>query len=286
MVNNMWIIYALLAAFFAGITAVFAKMSLSDIDSSFASSLRTIVILLFFLILVLFKNLFIQINDINLKTFIFLILSGISTTLLWIFYFKALKFGNINSVASIDKTSIVITLILSSIFLNEKITIIKIISSVLIIGGTLLMNKKEGKLKDNKWIIYAILTALFTSTTTIFGKIGLKDINTILSTLIRTFIVFILIWLYVIFTKKYKDYKKLKFNDIKFICLSGLTTGLSWLFYYAALQKSEASLVFPIEKLNILFTVIFSYFLLKEKINKRSLIGLFSIIIGTIILIF
>ena len=282
----MWIIYALLASFFAGITAVFAKMSVSDIDSSFSSSLRTIVILVFFLILVMFKDLFNQINVIDTKTFIFLVLSGISTTLLWIFYFKALKLGNVNSVASIDKTSIVITLLLSSIFLSEKITLVKIISSILIIGGTFIMNKKDSKEKDNKWLIYAILTAIFTSTTTIFGKIGLEKINTILSTLIRTFIVFILIWLYVLFTKKYKDYKKLKLNDIKYIILSGLTTGLSWLCYYAALQKGQASLVFPIEKLNIVFTVIFSCILLKEKINKKEIVGLSSIVIGTIILIF
>ena len=282
----MWIIYALLASFFAGITAVFAKMSVSDIDSSFSSSLRTIVILVFFLILVMFKNLFNQINAIDTKTFIFLVLSGISTTLLWIFYFKALKLGNVNNVASIDKTSIVITLLLSSIFLSEKITIVKIISSILIIGGTFIMNKKDSKEKDNKWLIYAILTAIFTSTTTIFGKVGLEKINTILSTLIRTFIVFILIWLYVLFTKKYKDYKKLKLNDIKYIILSGLTTGLSWLCYYAALQKGQASLVFPIEKLNIVFTVIFSCILLKEKINKKEIVGVSSIVIGTIILIF
>ena len=282
----MWIIYALLASFFAGITAVFAKMSVSDIDSSFSSSLRTIVILVFFLILVMFKDLFNQIDAIDTKTFIFLVLSGISTTLLWIFYFKALKLGNVNNVASIDKTSIVITLLLSSIFLSEKITLVKIISSILIIGGTFIMNKKDSKEKDSKWLIYAILTAIFTSTTTIFGKIGLEKINTILSTLIRTFIVFILIWLYVLFTKKYKDYKKLKLNDIKYIILSGLTTGLSWLCYYAALQKGEASLVFPIEKLNIVFTVIFSCILLKEKINKKEIVGLSSIVIGTIILIF
>ncbi len=282
----MWIIYALLAAFFAGITAVFAKMSVSDINSSFSSSLRTIIILIFFLILVMIKNLFVEVTNIDIKTFIFLILSGISTTLLWIFYFKALKLGNVNSVASIDKTSIVITLLLSSIFLSEKITLVKIISSILIIGGTFIMNKKESKEEDNKWLIYAILTAIFTSTTTIFGKIGLEKINTILSTFIRTVIVFIIIWIFVISTKKYKDYKKLKLNDIKYIILSGLTTGLSWLCYYAALQKGEASLVFPIEKLNIVFTVIFSCILLKEKINKKEIFGLLSIVIGTIILIF
>ena len=282
----MWIIYALLASFFAGITAVFAKMSVSDIDSSFSSSLRTIIILIFFLILVMIKNLFVEVTNIDMKTFIFLVLSGISTTLLWIFYFKALKLGNVNSVAAIDKTSIVITLLLSSIFLSEKITLVKIISSILIIGGTFIMNKKESKEKDNKWLIYAILTAIFTSTTTIFGKVGLEKINTILSTFIRTLIVFIIIWIYVISTKKYKDYKKLKLNDIKYIILSGLTTGLSWLCYYAALQKGEASLVFPIEKLNIVFTVIFSCILLKEKINKREIFGLLSIVIGTIILIF
>lgn len=278
----MWILYALLAAIFSGLTTIFAKKGVKNIDSLLSTSIRTAIILIISFLIVIIFNSF---EKINIKTFIFLILSGISTTLLWINYFKALDYGNVNEVTPVDKTSIVITLVLSSIFLNEKITILKIISCILIIVGTFLMVNKSEHSDNKKWLLYAILTAIFTSVSAIISKIGLRDINPSLGNFYRTIIVFILIWFYVIIKKKQKDIITIKGQTWIYLIISGFTTSLSWLFYFYALKNGEASMVFPIEKLSVVVSIGLSYVILKEKMTKKSIIGLILIIIGTLILL-
>lgn len=283
----MYIIYALLASVFSGLTSVFAKTGIKNIDSLLATFLRTIVISLFLFLIAIWKE---NLNDIFLldtKTILFLILSGISNTLLWICYFKALDLGTVSKVTPIDKTSVVLTLILSSIFLNEKITSIKIISIVLILSGTFLTIKKESKdSKDNKWIIYAILTAVFTSTTTVLSKIGIESTNTTLITFLRTIVVLIILTTITLFKKKYKSIKDIEKRSWLFIILSGLSTSLSWLFYFKALALGEASVVFPIEKLSLVVSILMSITFLKEKVNKKQIIGIIIIVIGTSLLFF
>ena len=185
----------------------------------------------------------------------------------------------------VDKTSIVITLVLSSIFLNEKITILKIISCILIIVGTFLMVNKSEHSDNKKWLLYAILTAIFTSVSAIISKIGLRDINPSLGNFYRTIIVFILIWFYVIIKKKQKNIINIKRQTWIYLIISGFTTSLSWLFYFYALKNGEASMVFPIEKLSVVVSIGLSYVILKEKMTKKSIIGLILIIIGTLILL-
>ena len=278
----MWILYSFLAAIFSGLTTIFAKKGVKNIDSLLSTSIRTAIILIIsFLIIIIFNSF----EKINIKTFIFLILSGISTTLLWINYFKALDYGNVNEVTPVDKTSIVITLVLSSIFLNEKITILKIISCILIIVGTFLMVNKSEHSNNKKWLLYAILTAIFTSLSAIISKIGLRDINPSLGNFYRTIIVFILIWFYVIIKKKQKNIITIKRQTWIYLIISGFTTSLSWLFYFYALKNGEASMVFPIEKLSVVVSIGLSYVILKEKMTKKSIIGLILIIIGTLILL-
>lgn len=278
----MWILYSFLAAIFSGLTTIFAKKGVKNIDSLLSTSIRTAIILIISFLIVIIFNSF---EKINIKTFIFLILSGISTTLLWINYFKALDYGNVNEVTPVDKTSIVITLVLSSIFLNEKITILKIISCILIIVGTFLMVNKSEHSNNKKWLLYAILTAIFTSLSAIISKIGLRDINPSLGNFYRTIIVFILIWFYVIIKKKQKNIITIKRQTWIYLIISGFTTSLSWLFYFYALKNGEASMVFPIEKLSVVVSIGLSYVILKEKMTKKSIIGLILIIIGTLILL-
>ena len=278
----MWILYSFLAAIFSGLTTIFAKKGVKNIDSLLSTSIRTAIILIISFLIVIIFNSF---EKINIKTFIFLILSGISTTLLWINYFKALDYGNVNEVTPVDKTSIVITLVLSSIFLNEKITILKIISCILIIVGTFLMVNKSEHSNNKEWLLYAILTAIFTSVSAIISKIGLRDINPSLGNFYRTIIVFILIWFYVIIKKKQKNIITIKRQTWIYLIISGFTTSLSWLFYFYALKNGEASMVFPIEKLSVVVSIGLSYVILKEKMTKKSIIGLILIIIGTLILL-
>ena len=283
----MYIIYALLASVFSGLTSVFAKTGIKNTDSILATFLRTIVISLFLLLIIIFKENINNIFLIDKKTLLFLTLSGISNTLLWICYFKALDLGTVSKVTPVDKTSIVLTLILSSLFLNEKITTIKIISIVLILLGTFLTIKKESKdSKENRWILYAILTAVFTSTTTVLSKIGIENTNTTLITFLRTIVVLIILTTITLFKKKYKYIKDIKSRSWLFIILSGLSTSLSWLFYFKALALGEASIVFPIEKLSLVVSILISIIFLKEKVSKKQIIGIIIIVIGTSLLFF
>lgn len=285
----MWIIYALVSAIFSGLTSVLASYSskLNKVDSILITTIRTFIILVLSFIATLIYKTFNEIYNLDIKTIIFLILSGISTTLLWIFYFKALDTGDVSKVTPIDKTSIVITLILSMIFLHEKITIIKVISIIFILVGTLLtVNKKTTNEKDNKWILYSILTAIFTSTTTIISKIGLNDIDSVLATFIRTVIVFIILIFIVIIKKKYVYLKDISKKSLRYVIYSGITNTLSWLFYFASLKDGETSIVFTIEKLSIIVTILLSVIFLKEKLNRKQIIGIIIIVIATSLLMF
>lgn len=282
----MYIIYALLAALFSGLTSVFAKTGINNIDSLLATFLRTIVISLFIFIILIFNNSLSNITLLSSKTYLFILLSGISNTLLWICYFKALALGDVSKVTPIDKTSIVLTLLLSYILLNEPITSTKVLSIILILLGTFIStNKNSTDYKEsNKWILYAVLTAIFTSTTTILSKIGLDKRYTDTTTFLRTLVVMVILTIIVISKRKYKSINKITKKNLLFIILSGLTTSLSWLFYFKALSIGEVSIVFPIEKLSLVVSIIFSKIFLKEHLSKKQLIGIIIIIAGTSLL--
>lgn len=280
----MWIFFAILAAIFSGLTTVFAKVGVSKANSTLVSGLRTIVIMIFSILVFLFLgNGF---RNIDLKTIIFIVLSGITTALLWICYFKALSLADVSMVTPIDKLSIVLTLILSSIFFKEKITIIKVISMICMIGGTFLMVNNYKENKENNWIIFAFLTAVFTSLATILGKIGINNINPNLGTMLRTIVILVIIWGVIIIKKEYKDIRKITNKNILFIILSGISTGISWVFYFMALKDGEVSIVFPVEKLSAAVAIFISIIFLKEKLDKKGILGFISIILGTLLLVF
>lgn len=285
----MWLIYAFGSAFFAGITSILAKVGIKDIDSHVATAIRTIIVLIFSWIMVFIIGSQSTIVNIDGKTFLFLILSGLSTGGSWLCYFKALQLGDVNKVVPIDKSSTILTMVLAFIFLNEKITINMIIGMIGIAVGTYLMiQKKQGVekvVKGKVWLIYALLSALFASLTSILGKIGVENIESNLGTAIRTIVVLIMAWILVFATKKQRDIRKIDKMSLIFIVLSGIATGASWLCYYRALQEGLASVVVPIDKLSILVTILFAYIFLKEKLSKKSILGLILIVIGTLLLI-
>jgi transporter family protein len=135
----MWWLYALLSAFFAALTAIFAKIGVTNVNSNLATAIRTIIILIVAWGIVLLKGEAKNIGTISRHNLLFLIISGIATGLSWIFYFKALQIGKVSQVAPVDKLSVALTIILSVVFLNEALTIKTAIGAALIIAGTLVM---------------------------------------------------------------------------------------------------------------------------------------------------
>lgn len=284
----MWIFFAVGSAFFAGITAILAKCGIKKTDSDVATAIRTIVVLVFSWLMVLLAGSFSQISDISAYTWTFLILSGLATGASWLCYFRALQLGNINKVVPIDKCSIVLTVLLAFILLGEPISLWKLIGLTAIAGGTLLMiQKKEdtAQAKGRAWLVYAALSAVFASLTSIFGKIGIIGVESNLGTALRTGVVLLMAWLLVFLKGKQRLVEQIPGKELIYISLSGIATGASWLCYYKALQDGPASVVVPIDKLSILVTVAFSYVVFKEKLSKRAGVGLAAIVAGTLLML-
>lgn len=223
------------------------------------------------------------------KTWIFLILSGIATGASWLCYFRALQLGDVNKVVPIDKSSTILTIILALIFLGEPISWLKAAAVVLIGIGTFMMIEKkadtEQKQEKKSWLLYAVLSAVFASLTSILGKIGIDGVESNLGTAIRTGVVLIMAWLIVFIKGKQHTLKDIPKNELGFICLSGLATGGSWLYYYKALQDGLASVVVPIDKLSILVSIGFSALVFKERLSKKAAVGLVLIVGGTLMML-
>ena len=285
----MWILYAFGSALFAGATSILAKIGIEDVDSHVATALRTIVVLIFSWLMVFIVGSQSQLVDISIKSYIFLILSGMATGASWLCYFKALQLGDVNKVVPIDKSSTILTMVLAFIFLKEDITVPMVIGMIAIGLGTYLMiQKKEEEQKEVKnkaWLIYAVLSAVCASLTSILAKIGIENVESNLGTAIRTIVVLMMAWIIVFLQKKHGQVKKISKKSLLFIGLSGIATGASWLCYYKALHDGLASIVVPIDKLSILVTVAFAYIFLKEKLSKKSAAGLILITVGTLSLL-
>ena len=135
----MWKLYAFLSAFFAALTAVFAKAGVRDVDSDLATAIRTTIILLLTWGIVIFGCHFSEVKDVSRNTWVFLIFSGLSTGLSWLFYFKAIQLGDVSRVAPIDKLSVVITILLAFLLLHEQPSLKVVIGAVLIASGSIFM---------------------------------------------------------------------------------------------------------------------------------------------------
>ena len=285
----MWVVFALAAAFFAGGMSVLAKIGIKNTDSHLATALRTVVVAVFAWLMVFVVGSQKSIAVIDAESIVFLVLSGVTTGISWLCYFRALKIGEVSKVAPVDKSSTVLTMLLSFLILQEGLTWLKIAAMVLISIGTYLMIEKkkteaEGK-KGYKWLVYAALAAVFASFTAILGKIGIVGVESNLGTAIRTMAVLAMAWFIVFLQGKQREIKRIDKRSWFFIVFSGLFTGLSWLCFYRALQEGPVSVVVPIDKLSILITIAFSYFVLREKLRKSQLIGLVIIVAGTLSLL-
>lgn len=281
----LWLLFAFGSAFFAGITAILAKIGLQNVNSTLATAIRTVVVLIFSWLMVFVAGSQSEISTITGNTLFFLVLSGLSTGASWLCYFKALQLGSVNKVAPIDKFSTVLTILLAFIFLGEPISTPQVIGVIGIGIGTFLMIAKketdERRPESGRWLLFAFLSAIFASLTSIFGKIGIENVESNLGTAIRTGVVLVMAWLMVFITGEQKEIKNIGKKNWLFLFLSGMTTGLSWLCYYRALQDGPASVVVPVDKLSILVTIVFSSLILKEKLSWKATAGLLLIIAGT-----
>ncbi len=284
----LWLLMAVLSAFFAGLTSILAKCGIRKTDSDVATALRTIVVLAFSWIMVLVVGSAGTIATISTKSFILLLASGLSTGASWICYFKALSVGDINKVVPVDKSSTILTVILAIVIFGEtnNLPLKLAATAVLGVGIFLMVEKKasEGGASKKSWLPYAIGSAVFAALTSILAKVGIDGVESNLGTAIRTGVVLVMAWVIVFSKGKHRLLKTQDKKELLFIGLSGVATGASWLCYYYAIQNGIVSVVVPIDKLSIVVSIVFSYFVFKEKLSMKALIGLLLMIAATLVM--
>ena len=283
----MWLIMAVLSAFFAGVTAILAKCGIRHTDSDVATALRTVVVLLFAWVMVWIVGSADTIGQISTTSVVFLILSGLATGGSWLCYFKALSMADVNKVAPVDKSSTILSVLLAIVLFSETSHLgAKLAGTALLaVGIYLMIEKKPGQKpgeQDRRWIVYGVLSAVFAALTSILAKVGITGVESNLGTAIRTGVVLVVSWGIVAARGKLRQVPKVRGRELAWILLSGVTTGASWLCYYYAIGNGVVSVVVPIDKMSILVTVLLSRVILKERISGKAGLGLALMLAGTV----
>ena len=285
----MWVVSAGLSAVFAGLTAILGKLGVKNTDSDVATAIRTSIVLLLSVAVTFITGEAVAIKNVSLKSFAFLIVSGMATGASWICYFKALSIGETSKVSAVDKSSVIFSVLTAMvIFPAERVNFGLKLACLTFIGvGTYLMTdikKSDGTVrkKDTKWFFFALLSALFAAATSVLAKIGIENVPSNLATSVRTVVVLVIAWAIVFGRKKSDFIKKVPKSDLAFLLLSGVATAGSWLCYYFAIAEGQVSVVVPIDKLCVLLTVIFSVIVFKEKLKIAEWFGLALLVAGTV----
>ncbi len=285
----MWVAAAVLSAFFAGVTSILSKCGLKSADSDVATAVRTSVVLIFAWLIVLITGAYFSLSSVCARSWIFLILSGVSTGASWICYFKALSVGEVSKVSAVDKSSIVTSVLFAMIIFpdeRERWWLKLIFLAVITCGVYLMTDIRHGDSKSKyAWFIFAAMSSVFAAATSLLAKAGIENVDSNAATAIRTCVVFVMAWLIVICRGKSKLVNKLGKKEIVFLVLSGIATGVSWLCYYYAVQQGQVSIVAPIDRLSVTVTVLFSVVVLKEKLSLSAWTGLLLLTAGTVCMV-
>ena len=287
---ELWLVYAILASVFAGVNSVLAKIGIKGVNSHLATAVRTVVIVIFSWMMVFSLGSHVGIDDVDGRTWFFLIASGLATGASWLCFFYALKYGSVSNVSPLKKSSTVLTIILAFVILGDPFGLSQLAGIGFIIAGTVLMQEKKDGSRDKAeggghWLLFGLLAAVFASLVTILGAIGVADVDADLGNAIRVVVVLIASWGVVFFTGEQGGIKEISKKSGLFLVLSGLATGGSWLFFFRALQIGPVSAIVPIDKLSIVFNILFACIILKEKQSLKRIAGLTCLVIGTLVLV-
>ena len=286
----MWLVFALASALLAGLTSILAKCGIRETDSDVATAVRTAVVVVFAWTMVGVAGSFGQIADIDARSLLFLILSGLATGASWLCYFRALQIGDVNKVVPVDKSSTVLTIVLAFAFLGERVSLATAAAAASIGLGTLRMVERKDvadrpEARRGGWLPFAILSAVFASLTALLGKVGIEGVESNLGTAVRCVVVLAMAWLVVLARGKGGLVRASPRGELGFLCLSGLATGGSWLCYFRALQEGPASVVVPVEKLSVLVSIGFAFVVFRERLTRKGFAGLCLVTAGTLAMV-
>jgi len=285
---SSWILLALASAACAGMVPILGKLGVAQTPSNLATAIRTAVVLGLAWVIAAITGATEGLATIDQWALSFLIASGLTTGVSWLMFFKALQLGDATKVVAIDRLSLIFTVLIGFALLGENATLIQIIGLLIVSAGTVLVvYRRVDSIKNGySWLPFALGAALFATATTVLASIGLAHIDSNLATAIRTSVVLALAIAIVLFTGQQKALPTLNRREVTFLILSGLATGASWLFFFAALASGPISGVVPIDKLSIVVTAIFSYFVFGERQTRWAVLGLVALIAGAGLLAF
>ena len=286
----MWLVFALASALLAGLTSILAKCGIRKTDSDVATAVRTVVVVVFAWTMVGVAGSFGRIADIDARSLLFLILSGLATGGSWLCYFRALQLGDVNKVVPVDKSSTVLTIVLAFVFLGERVSLATAAAVASIGLGTLMMVERrdvagEPGARRGGWLPFVVLSAVFASLTALLGKVGIEGVESNLGTAVRCVVVLAMAWLVVLARGKGGLVRASPRGELGFLCLSGLATGGSWLCYFRALQEGPASVVVPVEKLSVLVSIGFAFVVFRERLTRKGFAGLCLVTAGTLAMV-
>lgn len=283
---NMWLIAAIGSAVFAGLTSILAKCGIHKTDSDVATLLRTGIVLAFSWLMVFVAGSWHSLLALDVRSLLFLVLSGMTTGASWLCYFKALSMGSVNKVVPVDKSSTVLSVLLAMLFFGETSHLpLRLLCTLLIGAGILLMVEPQAERtasRQGPWLLYAVMSAVFAALTSVLSKLGMSEIESNVGTALRTVVVLAMAGMIVCVKGKQERLRQVDPHEMAFIVLSGIATGASWLCYYYAIQNGVVSVVVPIDKLSILVSILFSYVVFRERLSRRGGMGLALMVVGTL----
>ena len=286
----MWFVYIFISAFFSSLATVFVKLGVRSMDTTLATAVKTVVVALIAWAVVFLRGTAADVHAISRHTMLFLILSGLTTGGCWLCDYSALKHGDVDTTMAVSRCSMVASVVLAFLLLGDPFGAWSVFGTILIFGGSLLMvekkNRGERQRLDRVWWISIVLGVIFSSTTTILGKIGIAGVDSNLGTAIHSLVVLLMTGGMATLTGKWKQVREVPRQELGFLLLSGVASAVTWLTYYRGLQMQYASVVAPTDKLLAgMITALMAWVVFHEKIDRCAALALGCIGVGTVIIV-
>ena len=288
----MWLLLAVISTLFIGVSTRLSKIGIKEADPYVTGAVTNTVLLSAFALTALFSGAFGQVSDMGLWTWVSVGSSGLVLSVSWVFYFLGLKGGSISVFLAIQSLTIVVSMILCAVFIGEKITLLMILGTVMIVSGTLLMMDRQelSALKDKhilrsdqRWILFAALSAVFASVSYVIVKADRAPIDTNVTSTFRYIIVVAALWAILLKKRKTGEFGKIAGKCWLFILLGAAASGAGHVLVYKALFLGKAAVIMTIYRMGMVISIILSRIFLHEKLRKKGWFG-FALLIGGVVL--